>query len=130
MEPQTYTGTFPGRPENVRHVRGILAELLHGCPAADDAVLLVSELCSNAVLHSNSGDPGGEYVVRAELHDDWVWVEVEDQGGKWKTKKARIDGRGHGLDVVRTIANDSGIDGSEHGRVAWFRLDWRPAESQ
>lgn len=40
-------------------------------PSADEAVLLTSELASNAVLHSASGWPGGKFTVRAalQLHD-------------------------------------------------------------
>jgi hypothetical protein len=39
-------------------------------------VLIVSELASNAILHSAS--QGEFFTVRAELHPDYVWIEAED----------------------------------------------------
>jgi len=50
-----YSGTFHGRADQVRRVRAAVARYLDGCPAADDAVLVVSEIAANAVLHSQSG---------------------------------------------------------------------------
>jgi hypothetical protein len=37
-----YTGTFPAEPAQVRRARAALAALLHGCPFADDAILVAS----------------------------------------------------------------------------------------
>jgi len=91
----------------------------------DDAVLLISELCANAVQHSESGKPGGLFTVHAEVYEgEYVWAEVGDCGGLWAIKDDR-DGRGHGLDIVREIAAEWGRDGDPvTGWVVWFRLDW------
>ena len=40
--------TYPGDPEQIRAVRADLRSLLGGCPRADDALLCVSELATNA----------------------------------------------------------------------------------
>ncbi|MGH3166940.1 MAG: ATP-binding protein, partial [Trebonia sp.] len=96
-EPATATShmaTYPGRPDQVHHVRHAVARHLAGCPAAADAVLIVSELAANAIVHSAS--LGASFTVRAELHADYVWVEAEDLGGPWHCR--RPDGRQHGLD--------------------------------
>ncbi|MBV9381386.1 MAG: ATP-binding protein [Streptosporangiaceae bacterium] len=89
--------------------------------------MLASELCANAVLHSNSRHAGGQFTVRAELHPgDYVWIEVEDQGGLWTDREPDPD-RPHGLDIVREVAGDGnwGIDGNAPlPRTVWFRLDW------
>ena len=77
-----YTGTYPGRADQVHHLRRAVARHLAGCPVADDAVLIVSELASNAILHSASR--GEFFTVRAELHPGCVWVEAEDLGGCWQ----------------------------------------------
>ena len=61
-----YTGVFPGQPGQVRRARQEIARYLTGHPASDDAVLITSELASNAVLHSNSN--GRIFTVRAEIH--------------------------------------------------------------
>ena len=110
----------------MRHVRRAVARHLAGCPAADDAVLIASELASNAILHSQSRTE--HFIVRAELHPDHVRVEAEDLGGSWRRRQP--DGRPHGLDVVRALTGPDGR-GVETttggGRVVWARLDLEAA---
>ncbi len=98
VPPRAFTRSFPARPDQVGEARAFLCAALEGCPAADDAVLCVSELAANAVLHSDSRKAGGTFTVRAEVHPgDYLWVEVEDNGGRWH-QHAHADGRPHGLD--------------------------------
>lgn len=42
----TWEQTYPGRDEQVRHVRAALRPLLGDCPIANDVVLVMSELSS------------------------------------------------------------------------------------
>ena len=117
-----YTGIYPGRADQVSHVRRAVTRHLAGCPAADDAVLVVSELASNAVVHSAS--QGQFFTVRAERFPDYVWVEAEDLGGPWRCRQR--DGRPHGLDVVEALTGPDGwgIETTTGGcRVVWARLD-------
>ena len=87
-------------------------------------MLCVSELATNAVLHSASRNPGGTFTVRTSVFDDHVLIEVEDNGGTWDERPHR-DSRSHGLDIVRELAADCGKDGSPlTGWVAWARLQW------
>jgi len=117
-----YTGTYPADPAQVREARAALAELLRDCPLADDAILIASEFATNSVLHSASRD-GGEFALRAEVHQDYVRIEVEDAGGAWRDAPCD-DGRPHGFDVVDAIAGPRnwGVDGDAGGRIAWARL--------
>ncbi len=125
--PACYTGTYPGRPDQVRYVRRAIASHLAGCPAADDAVLVASELASNSILHSAS--QGDLFTIRAELYPDYVWIEVEDRGGPWQSM--RPDDRPHGLDVIEALTGPDGW-GVEPtpggGRIVWARLDLKPGE--
>jgi anti-sigma regulatory factor (Ser/Thr protein kinase) len=122
-----YTGTYPRRADQVHHVRRAIAKHLAGCPAADDAVLIASELAANAILHSQSRT--GRFTVRAELHPDHVRIEAEDRGGPWRRRQP--DGRPHGLDVVQAL---TGLDGwgvettIDGGRIVWARLDLTAGE--
>src|SRR5690242_9890192 len=51
---------LPGRPEYVREARKFVARAIGADhPRADAALLLTSELVTNAVTHSRSGLPGG-----------------------------------------------------------------------
>jgi serine/threonine-protein kinase RsbW len=116
--------TFPGQPRQVSSARAFAAGCLDGCPLSDDAVLSVSELASNAVIHSRSGVPGGHFTVRIETYpDSHVWVEVEDDGGPW-ARRAHDDLPRHGLDIVGKIASEWGADGDVRGWIVWVRLDW------
>src|SRR5436309_16094947 len=56
--------TFPATPDQVREARSFLASVMGEQPATDAAVLCLSELVSNAILHSNSRRPGGTFTVR------------------------------------------------------------------
>lgn len=122
---RTWIGEFPARPEQVGQARRFLALALEGCPVIDDAVLCLSELAANGVLHSRSRRPGGTFTVRAEVRDgDYVRVEVRDEGGPWNEHPG-VDGRPHGLAIVRHLAVDSGTDGDAlTGWITWARLNW------
>jgi anti-sigma regulatory factor (Ser/Thr protein kinase) len=123
---------YPGATVEIGGVRAAMRSLLDGFPLVDDVILCVCELATNAVRHSRSGGPGGRFVVRTEIHDgEYVWAEVEDQGGTWPGKaegtacaESEDDQRGHGLDIVAALASEWGIDGDRTSRVAWFRIDW------
>jgi anti-sigma regulatory factor (Ser/Thr protein kinase) len=124
---RTFARSYPGEEAQARCVRAAVAALLDGCRAASDAVLIASELAANAAVHSRSAAPGGWFTVRAEVRDgDYVWIEVEDQGGPWACH-AHDDDHPHGLDLVDALAGGGnwGIDGdASHGRTVWARLDW------
>ena len=114
-----YSARFPGRPEQVREVRAGLRAYLAGCPRADDAILIASELAANAVLHSHSA--GQSFTVRAEVLRDGIWIEVEDLGGPWLCR--RQDGH-HGLGIVTELTADWGIQTSGGCRVTWARVNF------
>jgi hypothetical protein len=127
---QAWTREFPARPEQVGRARKFLATALGGCPAADDAVLVVSELAGNSVLHSASSRSGGAFTVRVEVrHGDYVRIEVRDEGGPWDERPC-ADGRVHGLAIVRALAVASGTDGDAlSGWITWARFDWPGAHN-
>jgi serine/threonine-protein kinase RsbW len=117
---------YPGTASQAHRVRGDLAVIAAGFPAAENLILLTSELVTNAILHSRSGHPGRTFTVRVVLYPgEYTWVEVVDQGGIW-AKDEHDEEHGRGLAIVAAIAGDGnwGIDGDEASRVAWFRLDW------
>jgi len=82
------------------------------------------ELAANAAIHSHSRLPGGTFTVRTKISPgDYAWIEVEDNGGPW-APAVRDPTQDHGLDIVRALASDSGIDGDHDGRTIWARFDW------
>jgi serine/threonine-protein kinase RsbW len=121
-----FSRAYLGNPGQIRAVRADLRGLFDGCPIADDAILCASEMAANAALHSDSALPGGQFTVSVELSPgDYVWIEVEDQGGLW-TPAATGPGGGHGLDIIHALAADWGIDGDYRTRTVWVRFDWPP----
>ena len=115
---------YPARPDQVRLAREFLAHALRDCPKASDAVSICSELCTNAIVHSNSSKPGGYFILRAEVHEgDYLCVEVEDQGGPW-VERDSDDEHGRGLAIVGTLADTWDIEGDELARVVSARLNW------
>jgi serine/threonine-protein kinase RsbW len=131
IAPRAWSRTFPATPAHVREARRFLASVLANCPAADDTVLCLSELVTNAITHSRSRQPGGHFTVRADMRSEHLRVEVEDQGGPWAQPVRRRDGQhGRGLLIVAQLADDWGRDGdSATGWTVWFQmnLDHRPA---
>ena len=127
IDRRTFMRRYPGERSQARLVRAALALLLDGCPRACDAILITSELAANAAVHSNSAAPGGQFTVRAEVYcGDYVWIEVEDQGGPWGQDE-NYHGYVGGLNLINALAGTGnwGIDGdAEHGRIVWARLDW------
>jgi anti-sigma regulatory factor (Ser/Thr protein kinase) len=104
--------------------RRFLAGILDGCQAADDAVLCLSELVTNATIHSRSCQPGGHFRVRAERHGRHVRVEVADQGGPWAQSQPHDDQNGRGLLVVAQLAREFGRSGDEHaGWTVWYEIE-------
>jgi anti-sigma regulatory factor (Ser/Thr protein kinase) len=91
---------------------------------ADHVILCVSELAANAVLHSRSRLPGGTFTVRAKISPgDYAWIEAKDDGGPTSPGIRDATGR-HGLDIVRALATDWGIDGNHATRTVWASFDW------
>lgn len=125
--PVSFERAYDGLPGEVRQVRADLAAAIGKHPDADDMIAVTSELAANAVMHSNSGQVGGTFTVRAEVHDAYAWIEVEDQGGDWAPRDHQDDPdeHGRGLDIVAALAQDWGTENgdTEQNRVVWARIE-------
>jgi anti-sigma regulatory factor (Ser/Thr protein kinase) len=116
--------TYPGAAERIRAVRTDLRPLLTDCPMADEVILSTSELAANAALHSDSRLPGGTFTVRAIISPGHhVRIEVEDKGGPWTGAASDATDR-HGLDIIRALATEWGIEGDQTRRTIWARFNW------
>ncbi len=60
-----YQRTFHGRADQVSQVRREIARHLGDCPAADDAVLIASELAANSVVLQSAS--GGEFFTMTAI---------------------------------------------------------------
>ena len=130
----SWARAFPGTPRQVGAARRFVASLLDGSPFCDDAVLVVSELFTNALLHTDSGKPGGLVVVQVTRWLLGVRVAVTDQGSE--KQPAIGDGgscqqaaeSGHGLYLVSRLAQHLGWHDDPSGRTICAILGTRPSE--
>jgi serine/threonine-protein kinase RsbW len=118
--------TIPGRPEHVREARAFVAKALGDLRTGlDDAVLLTSELVTNAVMHSASRCAGGTITVQITESADGVRIEVADEGSDLSAPAVRGDvyaSDGHGLFLVQTLSDQWGYLRDENGTTVWFWL--------
>ena len=118
---------FPGTTSQVGRARLFVGDVLDGCPAADEAILLTSELVTNAIAHTASGQ-GGKVIVTVYRGDTRVRVDVQDDGSD-QVPVAHLSGgareSGFGLELVELMADRWGHCGGPRHRVVWFMLNWK-----
>jgi anti-sigma regulatory factor (Ser/Thr protein kinase) len=89
--------------------------------------LLVSELVTNAVLHSEA-PPTSPIRLAADSDNDRVRVEVADGGRPFTPPDAARARGGWGLRLVEKEARCWGVE-DVHGTMVWFELGVRRADA-
>jgi anti-sigma regulatory factor (Ser/Thr protein kinase) len=122
-----HVAVLPGTPQSVSAARQIARQLLGDeHPATEVTMLLVSELVTNSVLHSRSGEPGGRVTVVLCSGPAGILIQVSDDGGPTEPRVAPIsaDGaeHGYGLLLVDALAERWGSICSPDGRITWCRV--------
>ena len=109
---------FSPTPATIPLARHLFADWLHYLPVDDaersDLLLVVSELCSNAVRHA-SGAPGG-LALRSWAEGDAIVIEVEDDGAGFELVDRHDDEfpdtfaeQGRGLYVVQALTDEMSV---------------------
>jgi anti-sigma regulatory factor (Ser/Thr protein kinase) len=125
--------TFQGVPRQVSAARQFARSLLDGSSLRDDAVVVVSELFTNALLHTDSGRPGGLVLVQVSRWPLGVRVAVTDQGSASQPVVRRpgphgqADTSGNGLYLVSRLSSQ--LEWREHasGRTVCAVLGKAPS---
>lgn len=119
--------TFPGLPAIVPSARRFVCGILAGSPRAEDMELIVSELASNAIRHTPSGQDGGEFTLTLRTGPGWARLEVSDTGtGEWSGPRdaADDDEYGRGLAIVAALSDKFGHDVRAAGQTVWAEVGW------
>ena len=119
----TYDGSEGAVADARRRVRDLLREQGIGEAVADDAVLVTSELVTNAVVHA----AGRPCELRVDLDERELRIEVHDQA-RYEPRKQRPDHEdehGRGLQIVSTLAQRWGTRPTEAGKAVWCILALR-----
>jgi anti-sigma regulatory factor (Ser/Thr protein kinase) len=128
------TVLLPYAPASVAVARQRLAADLNAAGifagAVGDAVLVVSELLSNAIRHARPL-PGSSVQVAWALDEDAVEVAVSDGGAATRPTPAQATVSslgGRGLGIVDYLARNWGVRADDGGLTVWAVLA-APADS-
>ena len=115
----SWVRTLPNEPNAAAQARWFLWSAIASEQAPrqiDTAVLLVSELVSNATRH---GDDGGSIEVMATLRGEELRVAVRNRGA---VSRLGPPTDGFGLRLVSELADDWGARATTDGVEVWFEV--------
>ena len=120
--PQESRTALPGQATSAAEARRFVAARLADAGLdgmIDTAVLLVSELVANAVLHAHT-----DLVLVVRIDDELATVEVHDGSVGAPTVKdySSLSGTGRGLVLVEALADGWGTERTHGGKFVWFEL--------
>ena len=117
--------TVPARPEAGALARRAVSEWLGEHPRLDDALLGLTELVNNAVLHGGLG-PGEHLTITMTPEHSGIRLTVRHVGVPFDTKRppspTRDAAASRGLAIVEKIADSWGVDSDGSEVTAWFEL--------
>lgn len=105
--------------------RRAVSDWMREHPRLDDALLAVTELVNNAVLHGGMG-PDEELTITMKPERDGIRLTVRHTGVLFDPHQARSlsrdAGASRGLAIVEEIADGWGVDSDGNEVTAWFEL--------
>ena len=106
------------------YVRDALADWGFGGARADDVVVCVSELATNALVHGVP--PGRGYRLMLWLREEGqIRVEVHDSGDGEPGVRVPDGESGRGLVIVHALADRWGVGERVPGKIVWCEFDVR-----
>jgi len=91
----------------------------------EDAVLLASEVVTNAIVHGGPHGPAAQVLLRVDSTDARVRVEVHDKCAGFPTVGDGAAGRpsGRGMILVELLSSNWGVIISGAGKIVWFEIE-------
>jgi anti-sigma regulatory factor (Ser/Thr protein kinase) len=132
MSGRTSTATFRSRKPSVaaarEHVRAVLIEWKLGL-LVDDALLITSELATNALLHA--AGTGDFFTLTLRRRHGILAIEVADsyQWGMPELHKpdGPLETGGRGLVLVDALSANWGVRPRDPGKTVWAHLPAQPS---
>lgn len=128
-----WSRSFPGLPEHLGDVRRFTQMVLGDAPGTELVVMAVSELAGNAIVHTASGAPDGQFVVHLAAFADRWKVRVDDEGSPSEPRVV-VDAieedpegdseSGRGLAMVASISRTWGVLGDRRARAVWAEIPY------
>lgn len=123
---------FPHTLSSAQSARRFVEQQLSGLPPSlvERAIMLVSELATNAILHARSDF---ELSVSFPVPGSCVRIEVADAGGgePRPQQPPPTAEHGRGLQLVAALSNRWGVERqSDGGKTVWFELSVTPADAR
>ncbi|MGW2960470.1 SpoIIE family protein phosphatase [Streptomyces sp. NPDC001220] len=123
---RTLLSVAQDEPERIAEARQQLRELLHDWDSpdqVDSAVLLVSEMLTNVLVHTDA-DALLLAEVWGQAPDRRLRVEVTDAGDDLphKRRPGELASSGRGLVLIELLAEAWGVDPRGEGKSIWFEL--------
>jgi serine/threonine-protein kinase RsbW len=119
--------TLPAADHSVRLARQATRVVLTAWRLAsveENALLIVSELATNAVRHAAGTD-----LIALDLFaaPTWLRIEVQDTDRSWPQPRIpdSFDESGFGFVLVDALAGKWGVRETEEGKAVWAELDTR-----
>lgn len=121
--------TYPGTPENVTAARRFVRAMFAHSPRVHDLELIASELITNAICHTPSGQQRGTFTITIQHRPGRARIEVADLGTlPWRPARPNRDvmtEHGRGLQIVTALADEAGYGvGPGGSQIIWADVTW------
>ncbi|HEY3681686.1 MAG TPA: ATP-binding protein [Streptosporangiaceae bacterium] len=123
--------TFLGTADQVSEARRFVTDHLAAAPEEllFLAELVASELATNAVTHTRSGEPGGVFQIAVELRPaESICITAYDEGSTSHViphSAAEDEESGRGLAIIETLAMQWGVVTTPGRHGVYCELDWQ-----
>jgi len=116
------SATFPRQVRSAPLARRFVTEVIGQHPAADDAVLLASELLTNVLVHARDATA---VTVTVAVTAAFIRVDVHDDGQtgipQWREADSQAED-GRGFQIVNMLAQRWGFTRDQDRTCCWFEV--------
>jgi hypothetical protein len=124
LPPKELAASFPAECQSPGRARRLAASELrrwgYDEELVNEAILVLSELASNAVIHA-----GSPFTIRVQSHDSLLRIAVRDRCPSLATangERGLLVRAPHGLAVIQALSTQWGVQDTPDGKIVWAEL--------